>query len=372
MNVVCVQTHLKEALRVVERSVAKHATLPVLQNVLIKTESGSLLFQATNLEVGTSIKIPAKINSQGSIVLPAKILAESIHAFSNESISLVTSRDNSLMRVESGATRIAIKGLNAEDFPSLPSQESESSAEVPRQKFIEHLGALLPLASFSDSRPEISGVFFHFTDSSLVLAATDTFRLGERRISLPQSTIHDAQCITPLFAAQEIMRIFSSGDEENLSFFLDRTHLEVRTPRVRFISRLVEGNYPNYAHIIPTAIKTEAKVDRAAFAHMVKSASTMTGRLSDIHLVFKPEEKKIEAKAEDSAKGTFETSIVAQEMKGETGAIVFNWRYLIDGLEGFRNEQIVCMLCGDGKPAIIRPHEDDKEALYLLMPIKAT
>ena len=151
---------------------------------------------------------------------------------------------------------------------------------------------------------------------------------------------------------------------------LDKNHIEIRAGKTSLVSRLIDGNYPNYKHIIPQETKTTFVVAREVFLNQVRAANILTSRLNDIHLSFKTEAKTIEIKSEDPNKGVLETKVETKSAKGESVNAVFNSKYLIDGLEGFKDENITFYLCGENKPGMIRPEKEENKQLYLLMPIK--
>ncbi len=369
MDVICLQEYFKEGLRAVERVSSKHTTLPVLQNILIKTEESGLSFQATNLELGVFTLVPSKIKTKGSIAVPAKVLSDIVNNFPNEPVHLQVNKQNYTLNIECGDTKMKIKGSSDEEFPQIPKIKDVVSIEIPKNELIYNLQPLTPLISVSESRPEISGILFNFSGNLLTLAATDTFRLGERKIPIINQK-QEGQYIVPLQCVQEIIRIFSAVDEEKIIFLVDNNHVEIRAGRTTLVSRLIDGNYPNYTHIIPESTQGETVILRDKFLQAARTASIFTSRLNDIYLSFDPKEKAINLKSEDNNKGSFDTKIETKETKGEINNIVFNWRYLIDGLESFKDENIIFSFCGEGKPGMIRPVKNKENQLYLLMPIK--
>ncbi|OHA46662.1 MAG: DNA polymerase III subunit beta [Candidatus Terrybacteria bacterium RIFCSPLOWO2_01_FULL_44_24] len=369
MDITCLPEHFREGLRVVERIWNKHATLPILQNILIKTEDSGLSFQSTNLELGAFTIVPAKIKTKGSVAVPAKILSDVSSTFANEPIHLYTTKQTLFLYIENGALNFKIKHEDGDEFPLLPKINEENQNEIEKSSLLSNLQSLLPLIAVSESRPEISGLFLDFSNGNLTLVATDTFRLGERKIDINKEQ-KEGQYIIPLQCAQEIIRIFSAVQESKINFLLDKNHIEIRAGKTSLVSRLIDGNYPNYKHIIPQETKTTFVVAREVFLNQVRAANILTSRLNDIHLSFKTEAKTIEIKSEDPNKGVLETKVETKSAKGESVNAVFNSKYLIDGLEGFKDENITFYLCGENKPGMIRPEKEENKQLYLLMPIK--
>ena len=369
MEVTCLQEYFKEGLRTVERISSKHTTLPVLQNILIKTEESGLSFQATNLELGCFTLIPSKIKSKGSIAVPAKVLSDIVNNFPNEPVQLQVNKQNYTLNIECGNIKMKIKGSSDEEFPLIPKTKDIDGIEIPKNDLIYNLQPLISLVSVSESRPEISGILFNFSGNLLTLAATDTFRLGERKISITNQQ-QEGQYILPLQCVQELIRIFSPINEETLLFLIDNNHVEIKSGKTTLVSRLIDGNYPNYTHIIPETTQGEIVILRDNFLQAAKAASVFTSRLNDVYLSFNAEDKTVNLKSEDSNKGSFDTKIETKEAKGEINNTVFNWRYLIDGLESFRDENISFSFCGEGKPGVIRPEKNKEKQLYILMPIK--
>ncbi len=369
MDFVCLQEYLKEGLRITERISAKHSTLPVLQNILIKTGDTGVLFQATNLEIGVSTIIPSKIKTAGSIVIPAKLLLETIQALPNEPIRLFTTKQNPfVLQLECGKVLARVNGMTDVEFPTLPKTNKENAIELSKKQFFEAIIPLIPVVSPSEARPELSGILMSFSENECTVAGTDTFRLGEYRFPVVQTAGNIS--IIPLQTVQEIIRIFSAAKEETITVYTEKNYIAVEAGKTNLISRLIEGNYPNYAHIIPSETKAEFVIDRIRTLQQVKSASIFASRLNDIHIAYEPGNKTIRIKSEDAAKGAFETTIEAEEAKGESGTAVFNARYLTDGLEGFAEEKINFSFSGDGKPGVLRSIQTTSgKQLYMLMPI---
>ena len=382
MELTCTQENLNKALNIIGRVVNKNTTLPILDNVLMETEKGRLKLSSTNLEMGINCWIGGKIIKEGKITIPTRLFSSFIGGLPNQNIEIRQVGES--LKLSCGNYRTEIKGLSAEDFPLIPKIKADPIVEIKSLLIKEALIQVLPSVSLSESRPEITGVFMDFSQldkNKLVLAATDSYRLAERSIDLNGAKINKEglnllgekkSLIVPRNTAQELSRILDNSDGE-LKIILSENQILFDCGSVNLISRLIEGQYPDYQQIIPTTFKSEAVVDNGEFQKAIKISSLFSDlKTNSVSLKADEKSKTVEIKAETGEVGK-NSSKVAAQIKGEKVEIVFNHRYLVDGLNSVNAEEVVLKMNDSSSPVVLSADggkEGKKDFLYLIMPIR--
>jgi DNA polymerase-3 subunit beta len=370
MKLIILKNNLKVGLDIVGRAVGSHLNLPVLGNVLIKAANNQIRLSATNLELAISKNIFGKIVEEGSLTIPYATISSIVNNLTSERVDLETNKQNGLI-IKTDNYQAVIQGIPEEDFPIIPKVEKqEGVVEVNSLALKEGLDRVIVAGEISDLRPEISGVLFAVETTGLKLVATDSFRLAEARISSDNLKIKIGQGIKftlPLRAAQELSRIIK--EEEEAVFYLDQNQFLFQTKEIEFISRLIEGKFPDYEAIIPKTTETEVILKREELVAALKLAGVFVGRVSSVNLRIK-DKKVVEVSSKDPAIGE-NAYLIPAKVNGPPSEVSFNWRYLMDGLKGGDTEQVILGLNHEDRPTVIKNPGDDSY-LYLLMPIKTT
>ncbi len=375
MKVTILQEKLKEGLMSVEKITGKESTLPILGNVLMKTDKNFLDLIATNLETGVLWKILSKTEQEGTAVLPAQIFSGFIGSLPGKSIEIES--DNSSINVLSEKHKSVFKGFSADDFPTLPINTNGEFVEVRGNAFCDTLAQVANFTSISSIKPEITGVYLVFKKDSIKAVATDGFRLGEKTMELAkkQELTKDYSLILPQRAVKEIMGIFS-GLEKNIKIFFSPNQITIESAfedmdlaQVQYVSRLIEGEFPNYEEIIPKEYKTNAVFPRKEFLSNIKSASLFSGKINEVSLKVVVEESKAEIFSQTTDLGECQSEIKLLKVKGEDLKLSFNYKFLIDGLNAIKSDNCDFDFSGDDSAGVLRP-DGDGTFLYILMPIK--
>ncbi len=373
MKIEVLKENLKTNLNITERIVGKNLSLPILNNVLIATDNNFLSLTSTDLEISIKLWILVKILKSGSVVVPAKFLSAFISSLPNEKIT-IEAKDHNLY-VECGKVKTQIQGFNPEEFPIIPEFKDSEFIEVDSKKLHNGLSQIIDIASLSQSRPEISGVYFSFSKNSIKVVATDSFRLGEKNINLEESLKKDYSFILPQKSAREIMNILENKEGLVKICFSSNQVLfevpmkEVNHPQVQITSRLIEGEYPNYQDIIPTKFKTNAVLKRDEFLNQVKTASLFSGKVNEVKLLFNQERQEIEIFSASQDLGE-NKSVLPAKIEGESISASFNYKYLIDGILNIKSSEIMFDISKEEGPCILKP-VGDFSYLYVVMPIKS-
>lgn len=366
MKFTCTQENLHLGLQAVSRVASKNIALPILNNVLLIAEDGVVKLQTTNLELGMTVTIRAKVEMVGRYTVQSRTLSDFITFLGNEKVTLETTEGGLL--VTSGHSTTTIKGLSADEFPVMPKQTEAQSVTLPSGVLQNLFDGVLFAVSHDESRPEISGVFLRVEGSEIIAAATDSYRLAERRAKLLRAAPMPIQVIIPARSAQEISRSLPKNDTE-VTLRLTEAQLNVEAPDAEIVSRVIEGHYPDYRQIIPTQTATTATVDKEEFADNVRAASLFCKPgINDLTLRVQADEKTIVFLAANTQLGDHSSSIAAA-ISGPAVDIVFNFRYLLDGITSLPGKEITLEVNDANAPGILRG-ADQANALYLLMPIR--
>jgi len=378
MKLIILQEKLKEGVGTVERISIKSLSLLVLNNILIKAEKNFLNLATTDLEIGIKWWALAKVEKEGAITVPARVFSDFINFLPNKQTALELK--DSTLTIECENYQTSLKGLNPEDFPIIPQIAGGEAVLVDSRSFCQGLNQIADIAIPSTAKPEISGIFFVFQKDFIKMAATDSFRLGEKtfypNLKTPNTLSKEYTLILPQKAAKEIINIFGEKEGELRICFSPNQILfellmaETSHPQIQLISRLIEGEYPNYQEIIPKKYETQVIFQRNEFLNQIKSAALFSGKINEVKLKIDPKKEKVELFSQNPDLGEYHSHL-AGEIKGKELEISFNHRFLADGLLNIKSSEVVFELTGSEGPGVLKP-AGDPSYLYVVMPIKAS
>lgn len=363
---------MAKALSAVSGIATKSANLPILANILIKVDEQKVEIVATNLELAIIYNLRSKIEKTGSFTVPGRTFTDFVSLLSDEKIDLEL-KDNDLVMV-CGKSSTKIKGAPTDEFPVIPSTTEGSGFLVSAVELGKGLSQVLPAAARSEIRPELSGIFFGFNadKGNLVLAATDSYRLAEKKIKLSQGG-EEKKVIVPGRTAQEMHHILMGADnkdsEPGARILVGENQIVLNYDSVQMISRLVDGQYPDYTQIIPKDFKTSAIFSTAQMTKEIKAAGlfTTTG-VNAVIMELKKNEETIKISSTSAQTGEYASEIGA-EIKGENNSILLNHRYLLDGLANIGEDTAEFKVINADSPCLFHP-KDNKSFLYIVMPIR--
>jgi len=376
MKSIILQEVIKNGLNIVERISSKSITLPILNNILISTEKNFLNLSVTDLEIGIKWWALTKIEEGGGITVPSRLFSNFINLLPNKKILLEIK--NNILFVECENYKTKINGLTADEFPIIPRITNTEFISLKNSLFCQGLSRVVDIPVSSTIKPEISGVYFTFEKDLITIAATDSFRLGEKKITLknnfPLKEIYSF--ILPQKTAKEIINIFGGKEGEMKIYFspnqimFESSMEETDHPEVQVVSRLIEGEYPNYQEIIPNKYTTTFILDKNEFLNQIKTASLFSGKINEVKIKTELKENKIKLFSQSPDIGEYQSSI-AGKIKGEPIDISFNHHFLIDGLSNIKSSEVIFGLSGGSGPGVLKPVGDDSY-IYVVMPIKTT
>ncbi len=287
MKLVCTQENLKRAIGYAERAVGRQSALPVLGNFLLETSGGRLTLSATNLEIGVVARVNAKVEREGSLTVPAKVLSQFIGNLPETEVVSLEAEGTSLA-VSCGGYRAKIKGLPASEFPIMPKKKTERSIALPAGTFKSALSRLLPTVAVQETRLELTGVHFLFSAGDVALAATDSFRLSEEIIQIPDAigdeTLSEISAIgsmiLPASTLLEVSRAIQPADA-SVRMIIEDGQVFFETGAVEVLSRLILGKFPDYRQIMPSDYSFSAQIEKEEFRRALRIASVFsTGEIA--------------------------------------------------------------------------------------------
>lgn len=366
MKISCLQENLSKGLGLVSRLVATRGTLEILSHILISTEKGRIKLSATNLEIGVNYKVGGKVDEEGSITIPARIISELVSQLPSGKVNLETENNNIFLK--SGDYESHIKGLSADEFPLIPKIKESKNFTIAASDLRDVINAVAFAAAPDDSRPVLSGIYLNLNKDNLTLAATDSYRLSEKSIKVKNIQNKNSEIIIPAKSLIELSRLLGDGESE-VSVYLDSNQVMFETDDFEFISRLVEGKFPDYKNIIPTTHETKALMTGGEFSKIIKIAALFSGEtVGSVNLEIKSK-GKVSATSSSSQIGDSSASCEA-EVEGKDTEIVFNSRYILDVLNSIGSSKISLEVSGNLNAGVIR-RVDDKSFVYVIMPLRA-
>jgi DNA polymerase III subunit beta len=371
----CLQENLDRGLNIVGRAVPAKSTLPALSNVLLATDEGRLKLAATNLEVAISCWIGAKIEEEGSITVPANLLAEFVRTLPNDRIDLSLSERTRTVNLRCARFEANIRGIDAEEFPTLPSIGEDFQISVDAGVLRESIAQVAFAAATDDSRPVLTGVLVIFKGDEMTMVAADGFRMAVKKSSIQTPVEQETSIIVPARALRELGRIVADSEESvGISVTQTRNQVLFRLGNVELVSRLIEGQFPPYERIIPPASTNKAVVSTGEFLNANRTAAIFARDNSNIvRLQFTPGEEgltpgKLTLSATSAEVGDNVGEIDAA-ITGQPPQIAFNARYLDELLKVLeKSSQLMLEVNTPSSPGTFRP-VGDEGYMHVIMPM---
>lgn len=365
MKFTVLQENFYKALSVVSRNISTKTQLPILSNVLIQTEEGRLKLASTNLETTFVYWVGASITEEGSYTVPAKFLYELVSSFTADKVEVVLDKNQLILTC--GESEATIAGIDASEFPPLPTTDGLASTELDTSFLSTSLPFVLISSSSDETRPILTGVKFMVKDSTLQLVATDGYRLSIKKI--PLSTKLSQDFLVPSRALSETIKLVGEAKESKLKLFFssDNNQIIFEMENSRVATRLIEGDYPPFERIIPTSCVTQVVFDKAELLHAVKFAAIYARESANI-LKMLVDGNKVTISANSPQVGSNKTSINVRT-EGEGGEIAFNARFLLDLLGVFPEDEVLMEMNGALAPGVFKSTKDDT-LLHIIMPVR--
>ena len=372
MRVTVKQEHLARGLDIVSRAVSSRSTLPILGNILLATDGGRLRLSATNLEIGINCWIGARVDDEGATTVPARLFTDLVKWLPPDQVSLEYVERNKTLNLRCMRDEAHIKGIDAADFPTVPTYEENGGLQLDADTFRQMVEQVSFAAAVDDSRPILTGVSAKFEPNKLTLAATDGFRLSVRTAELEHGLAQPLNVIIPARALAELARIAADQEEPiAVSIARNRNQILFHLANVDLVSQLIDGNFPDYNQIVPKSHNTRAVVDTRAFLAAAKRAALFARDGANIIRV------KLEP-GEGSELGQMTVSAVSTEygdnvsqvdaaIEGQSLEIAFNAKYLQDALSVMDAQQVNVEMGTPSSPGVFKPPSGD--FTHIVMPM---
>ena len=365
MKVICTQENLKNGLLVVGRIISSSNTLPILNNILIKTENGLLKLSSTNLEIGITTHIRCKIEEEGSVTVMCKTITDLVNNLPSQNIHIETQAGQ--IKIETENYHTTVKTLPPEDFPLIPTVETGEILTLDAQELKKSLDQVGFAVSTNQTQAEISGVLLAVDKSVLRIAATDRYRLAEKKLVFKKPFGTERQVIVPHKTILEISRIIGSqkGDVE-IGF--SETQIAARFNDTEIVSRLIDGEYPPYQQIIPSEFNTQVVTLKQPFINALRASGIFSQATHSVRFEYEEGGQKLVLATESSELGKSDVEL-SSKVSGKSGAVMLNYNYVLDCLNSMDTEKVVLKIVDDSTASLITP-EGQNDYLYLVMPIK--
>ncbi|MGB7537205.1 MAG: DNA polymerase III subunit beta [Anaerolineales bacterium] len=373
MKVTCLQENLSKGLGIVTRAVSPRNVLPVLGNVLLATEDGRLKLAATNLEIGITYWLGAKVEEEGSITVPARTITDFVNTLPNEKIRMVLDSRRQSLNLHCEAFTSDIKGVDAQEFPLLPGANLGDGIALNVADLREMITQTTIAAATDDTRPVLTGVLVRLEGDRLTLAAADGFRLSMREAKLSASVRDAVSVIIPARALSELARLV--GDQDETVWMVlpsGRGQAVFRLKEAELSSSLIDGTFPDFQPIIPRSYNTHAVLSTAQFLKACKAADIFARQAShSARLTVTPgtgsDPGKLQVNATAAETGAGET-VVDATVEGAAIEIAFNVKYLVDVLTVINTPNVSLETTGPASPGVIRP-VGREDFTHVIMPM---
>ncbi len=357
---------LASALSLVGRATSPKSTLPVLGNVLLTVKGDRLSLLTTNLEIALTHWIHVDDARDGSITVPVRLLSEYVALIRGDTLEAELGEHQTL-HLEAHGTKTDIKGIAADEFPVLPDVEPQSTLQIPSALLLETISQTAFACAVTDTRPVLSGVFFDVEADNVKVVATDSYRLAKKTLPLLTTTT-PVGFIVPSRTIAELGRILPRY-EESVTIHVARNQVLFELSDLKLVSRLIEGQFPPYEQIIPSASVTTARVEVEELLTAARRSSLFVREsVNSVRFTFDPSKGRIQLTALSDAVGG-ETAELPAKVEGEHIDIAFNSQYLIDALANMGATEIVFSLQSPERPGVLRPAEND-DYVHVVMPLK--
>jgi DNA polymerase III subunit beta len=365
MRLTCSQKDLLNALVITNKAVDVNNTLPVLNNVLLKAEGKKLYFTTTNLEIAITYWIPAEIKNEGETTIPSKLFTNYINYLKDDKVDITIEQGDIIIKTDDSTTKI--NGIPSSEFPPIPTIEKEGGLSIKAQDLKRAIHQVVFAAATNTTRPVLAGVYFSVVKNQPKMVATDSYRLAEKTIKVSKSS-GDISCIIPARTILELGFILDSiKEDEEIDFVISKNQVLFSVGAVKLVSRLIEGQFPNYEQIIPKSTKTKIHFDTEKLMLVLKRINIFA-KENNNKIILKTNENDVVITTETTQYGEGEITLKVK-IEGEKNEIALNSQFLLDVLNNIGAQEIILGMGEKITPITIRPKEKD-DYTHIIMPLK--
>jgi DNA polymerase-3 subunit beta len=362
------QENLARGLQVVSRAVSGRSTLPVLANVLLKTEDAGLKLTATNLEIGITAWVPGRIDGEGTLTVPARLLTDVVGGLpAGERVDLEV--DGVTLHIKAGRFQTHLRGIDAEEFPVIPSPGERPTTRVGQGALRKALSEVAFAAATDEARPILTGVLTRFSGDRLTLAAADNYRIAVKSLPI-LDPVEDTSLVVPARSYSELMRVLNDSDDPvEIMLASSKSQILFHLEGVDLVSRLIDGQFPNYQQVLPTSHATRAVADRDELLKAVRLSALIASSAANVVKLSLASDGPGTITIAAAADVGDATGEVEAAVEGEAVQIAFNARYLQEALQNVDAEQLALEFSGPLSPGVLRPTADE-HYVHVIMPVR--
>lgn len=366
MELTVTQENLARALSNSSRVASSRTQLPILNNILLRTDGHRLMIAATNLEIASSQLIGAKIINEGAITVPARLITEFVSSLPRTTVSLKV--EGSHLHITADGYKSTINGTVADDFPELPTINDKTAVSyaITTADLKQAITQTILTASSDTTRPILTGVYWHSYEGALYLASTDGYRLSEKRLV---QTTSEVAAIVPTSSLQEVLRGLSD-DIAEVEVLFDETQVRFRLNDAEITSRLIDGNFPDYRQLIPATSESTITIPRSEFSQITKVAGLFARQSGGSVTVTADAEKSVLSLHSVASELGENTSEAAADVTA-SGQVTLNSRYLIEALGVIDSETVIFRFSGKLSPCVLSSDKVDGDYQHVIMPLKS-
>ena len=368
MKVQVLQENLSKTLNTCSRFASSRVQLPVLANILFKTNKNKLLIAATNLEISIAISIGAKVVKEGELTVPARTITDIVTNLTPGQIDLEVEKE--LLKVTTPSFESSLMGMNAADFPSIPYDLGLDSLTIPAKDLVNALDCVLFAVSLDETRPTLTGVLILLREKEIVFVATDGFRLSQKKIAV-SGVKEEKKMILPKNALSELLKLAADSDDVKFSFKKAENQVVFGISDSILATRVIEGEFPPYEKIIPTVLKVKLVLDKEEFLRAVKLASVFAKDAANV-VKLSIGSDVLEVFAESSQSGSQKAKVDAKvdgvKDKDSQLTVAFNYRFL-DFLNAVKSDDVQMEFSNPNAPALFLDPKDTN-FLHIIMPVR--
>jgi DNA polymerase III subunit beta len=364
MKLVTNKQALVECLGIVNKAVSSRSSIQVLSGVLIDARSDGIVFSATDMEISIKAPLAGRVEQPGSLVVPARIASEIARSLPSGDVILEQRAGETQVEIRAGESLFDLHSLPAVDFPQLPAPSGEGFT-VSKAAFLETVDRVAPSASRDETRPVLTGVLIHFAKNHVRMVATDSYRLSVKETSIDSSVAGSLQAIVPARTLMELSRIAGSVAEESITIVPTENQMLFQVGGIYLISRLIDGQFPNYRQLIPETFDYEVAVDHDELLEAVRRVGLLAQKNAPLRLRFAENTLTVSAESQDVGKAH---EAMPVQYSGDDLEIGFNPEFLEAGVAAVKEETVYLRFISPLRPGLVKGASED--FLYLVMPIR--
>ena len=356
-------------LQLVTRAAATRSAIPALGGVMLQAGSDRIALSATDTEIALQSNIPAEIEQEGSLLLPARLLLDIVRVADGDKVSIESASDQGVVKVTSERASFAVRTLPASDFPKLPAADSDTAVQVDAPALSATIERVAKAASRDETRPVLTGILVSLEDGTLRMVATDSYRLSVKESAVPGMNGSAFEANVPARALQELGRVVAETQPESVAIVTRDNQVVFVSGRVTLSSRLIDGQFPNYRQLLPESYEHDVVIDKSELLGVVRRVSLMAQRNAPLRLRFEQGTVTLSAQTPDVGEAS---ESVPVNYQGDELEIGFNPQFLQDGLESVGADEVRMRLISPLRPGLIEPAGEGAEDqfLYLIMPVR--